>query len=105
MHTFVPMSWQWEPGGQSVVVEQGTVGVNGPTIQWRAPSTLGLLQPLPQEQSALSVQTMAQLPLPRHCWPAGQVAQATGCPQLLVQVPQRPAQVAPLGSGLQQVPP
>ena len=56
-------------------------------MQCRAPSTLGLLQPPPQEQSGLSVQTMAQLPLLRHVWPAAQVAQVTGCPQLLVQVP------------------
>jgi hypothetical protein len=74
-------------------------------MQCRVPSTLGLLQPQPPVQSPLTAQTMAQLPLLRHVWPAAQVAQVTGCPQVLVQVPQRPAQVAPRDSGTQQVPP
>jgi hypothetical protein len=74
-------------------------------MQCRAPSTLGLLQPQPPVQSALSSQTTAQLPLLRHCWPVAQAAQVTDCPQLLVQVPQRPAQEALRDSGTQQVPP
>ena len=75
-------------------------------MQCRSPSRLALLHPLQAPvQSALSSQTMAQLPLLRHCWPVGQVAHAMRCPQLFVHVPQRPAQVALRDSGTQQVPP
>jgi hypothetical protein len=101
MHTFTPISWQWEPSGQSAVVVQNTSGLNEPAMQCRAPSMLGLLQPLQVlPQSAVASQTMAQLPLLRHSWPAGQ-GQATGCPQLFVRVPQRPAQVVAGGCGAQ----
>jgi hypothetical protein len=106
MQTLAPMSWQWEPGGQSLVSLHGTVGMSGPMMQWCAPSVLGLLQPLQvPAQSGLVVQTLAQLPLLRHSWPAAHVVQDTGCPQLLVRTPQRPPQVAFRDSGVQQVPP
>ena len=99
-----PMSWQCEPGGQSVVAVQVISGFSGPAMQWCAPSTSGLLHPQ-EPQSPLVVQAIAQLPLPRHTWPAGHVAHATGLPQVLRHVPQRPAQVAPRGSGWQHTPP
>src|SRR5215208_1225551 len=99
-------AWQWEPGGQSSVLMHATNGRSGLAMQCCAPSTVGPLQPLVPPtagQSTLSSQTTAQLPLPRHCWPVGQLAQETGCPQLFVHAPQRPAQVALRGSGVQQV--
>jgi hypothetical protein len=74
-------------------------------MQWFSFSTLGLLQPQPPVQSPLLVQVIAQLPLLKQTWPVGHVAQVTGCPQLLSRVPQRPAQVAPRDSGVQQIPP
>lgn len=62
-----PMSWQCAPGGQSLVCWQAAKGISGPVMQWRVPSTVGLLQPFPPEQSAFAAQTTAQLPLLRHC--------------------------------------
>jgi hypothetical protein len=76
--------------------------VHTPTMQWVAPSVLVALHAHVAGQ--LPVQTVAQLPLLRHDLPSGQVRQATGCPQLLVHVPQRPPQVAVDDCETQHVP-
>ena len=101
------MSLQVDPGGQSMVAVQVVMGCTRSFAQCRSPSTLGRSAHAPPphaSQSLLSVQAMAQLPLPRHTWPAGQAAHSTGWPQLLRLVPQRPAHVAPRDSGWQHVP-
>src|SRR4029450_8414161 len=98
------MSSQCDPGGQSTVPVQVVMGESRPPfVQCRSPSTFGLLQRL-QVQSLVSVQGKAQLPLLRHTLPSAHLAHATVCPQVLVRIPQRPAQVAPRYSGTQQVP-
>src|SRR5687767_5939852 len=69
-----PLSWQWEPRGQSVVLVHVTFGIVVSVEQCRAPSTLGLLHPSHGLGPQLPVlQTMAHVPLLSSCLPAGQL--------------------------------
>jgi hypothetical protein len=67
------MSWQSAPRGQSAVLAHVTFGMTTFAVQYRAPSTLGVLHPSHRlEQAGLSAQAMAQLPLLRRRFPTGQ---------------------------------
>lgn len=71
-------------------------------MQWLLPSAFGKEQPQASGQGVPPVGNVhgrAQLPLLRHCSAPEQARQAIDWPQLFVQKPQRPAQVAAGGSG------
>lgn len=93
----------WNPGGQSAVASHGSRGPGGTNrMQWLVPSALGNEHPQRSGQAPVgNTHCSAQLPLLKHCSDPAQARQPTDVPQLLVQKPQRPAQVTACESGVQ----